>query len=287
MNSKKITIFLVEGLPRGVRELKIDQWSGRGVCVPRNRLSVFLQNQDYADLQDKACVYFLVGESDEGGLYKIYVGEADGFKSRIRQQEIGKEWWKDVAVFMSKDDSLTKTGAKYLESVCIERLRDAGRCVLDNNTQPRLPSIPREDISGLEFFYENMSLIMPLMGFDIFIPSETSTRDDVSKLLFCKGKGISASGVLLDDGKLRVKKGSEAAVEDAQSFKGHVYHVLREELVKMGRLRHEKNRLVFVEDYVFDSPSAAAAIVLARSASGPIEWRRNDGRTLKEILETE
>ncbi|MBU4312195.1 MAG: GIY-YIG nuclease family protein [Candidatus Omnitrophica bacterium] len=287
MSSKKITVFLVEGLPKGVREIKIDQWSGLGLCIPRNRLNATLQNSEHLDLQDKDCVYFLIGETEEGSLNKVYIGQAGGFKQRIKQQEGQKDWWKDVVVFLSKDGSLTSTGSEYLESVCIERLKKAGKCVLDNNVQPREKTIPREDVSGLELFYDNIALIMPLMGFDIFIPKESLLTEDVTQILFCKGKGVIARGILLNDGKLKVLKGSEAVFKDVESFKNHFYRGLKEELLEMKRLRQEKDKLLFVDDYVFDSPSAAAAIVLARSASGPVEWKREDGKSLKKILETE
>lgn len=36
-------------------------------------------------------------------------------------------------------------------------------------------------------------------------------------------------------------------------------------------------------DYVFSSPSTAAAVVLGRSANGRIEWKDCKGRTLKEL----
>jgi hypothetical protein len=39
------------------------------------------------------------------------------------------------------------------------------------------------------------------------------------------------------------------------------------------------------EDYTFSSPSLAAAVLLARSANGRIEWKDDQGRTLKEIQE--
>ncbi|GEM_PF-5230843 len=31
-NGKKITIFLADGLPKGIRHVKIDQWSGKAAC---------------------------------------------------------------------------------------------------------------------------------------------------------------------------------------------------------------------------------------------------------------
>ena len=37
------------------------------------------------------------------------------------------------------------------------------------------------------------------------------------------------------------------------------------------------------KDYLFSSPSAAAAIVMGRSANGLNEWKSKDGRVLKSI----
>jgi hypothetical protein len=41
--------------------------------------------------------------------------------------------------------------------------------------------------------------------------------------------------------------------------------------------------LRFVKDHIFNSPSQAAADVLARNANGWIEWKYPDGKTLDEV----
>ena len=41
--------------------------------------------------------------------------------------------------------------------------------------------------------------------------------------------------------------------------------------------------MIFVKDYLFSSPSAAAAVVLGRSANGLTEWKLKNGTTLKEF----
>lgn len=283
MISKKITVFLSEGLPKGIREVKIDQWSGRAICGPRNRLGEMLK---LPELNSGACVYFLIDDSRQVGLPYIYVGEADGFKQRIKGHDYTKDWWKDVVIFFSQDDSLSKTGIKYLESACIDRLKETGKCVLKNSNQPSEPSAPREDISGFEVFYENIALIMPLLGFDIFV-QEAHVEGKKTPTLFCYGKGVKAEGVLLNDGKIKVLKGSEAVLKNVASFDSHFYRGLKDELLHMGRLVKQGKNLIFTDEYVFDSPSAAAAIILARSASGPIEWKDKGGKTLKELLEIE
>ncbi|MBI2639490.1 MAG: GIY-YIG nuclease family protein [Candidatus Sungbacteria bacterium] len=281
---KKITIFLAAGLPKGVREVRIDQWSGKAICGPRNALNEIIT---LPEIESGACVYFLIGSSDEGGLLNVYVGEADGFKERIRDHDYKKDWWQDVVVFVSQDGSLTKTGIQYLESVCIERLKKIGKCNLKNANNPGVPTIPKEDVSGLEVFYENLATIMPLLGYDIFVQSEfTSGKTPVTPLVFIckKGSNIIATGHLLEDGKMKVLKSSTASLEETPSFQTHPYKKLKDELVAMQRLSVQGTTLVFTDDYVFDSSSAACGVILGRSASGPLEWKSKDGITLKEVL---
>jgi hypothetical protein len=53
------------------------------------------------------------------------------------------------------------------------------------------------------------------------------------------------------------------------------YLALREQLISQGKLIPDSSPALyrFAVDVVFSSPSAAASIVAARSASGPIEWK--------------
>lgn len=279
MKSRKITIFLADGLPGGIREITIDQWSGRGLCSPRHRIHDMFNTPEVAE---GAAVYFLVGNSNEGGLPRVYVGEADGLKGRIKQHDQGKDWWESVVVFVEK--GLTKTRVQYLESISVARLRQYGRCVLDNGNNPQLPTIPKEDISGTETFFENIALIMPLFGYDIFAYGLTESQHskESESEFFCKGKDASATGVLLPDGKMKVLKGSTAIAANSKAFESHAYRRLKDQLLQIGRLKQEGATLQFVEDYVFDSTSAAAAIVLARSASGPLEWKTASGERLRD-----
>ena len=47
-------------------------------------------------------------------------------------------------------------------------------------------------------------------------------------------------------------------------------------------VKKEIDSLEFTEDYIFTSPSLAAAIVMGRNANGLEEWKLKDGKTLKE-----
>ncbi len=64
----------------------------------------------------------------------------------------------------------------------------------------------------------------------------------------------------------------------------HVYlRELRQSLIQEGVLQQTPEGLRFMHDYLFNSPSTAAGVVLGRSANGRIEWKDANGRTLKEI----
>jgi hypothetical protein len=61
---------------------------------------------------------------------------------------------------------------------------------------------------------------------------------------------------------------------------------MREKLLESKVLVQMKNRYVFSEDTVFNSPSAASNMILGRNSNGYVEWVTKDGKTYKEIQES-
>jgi hypothetical protein len=45
----------------------------------------------------------------------------------------------------------------------------------------------------------------------------------------------------------------------------------------------EDNFLVFQEDYIFNSPSAAAVTIKGRASNGWTAWKNKEGKTLDEL----
>ena len=101
-------------------------------------------------------------------------------------------------------------------------------------------------------------------------------------LLFGKAaRGAKASGKRVSDGFV-IFKGSEIAKDTVPSFpKG--FNTLRDELLENESIKEHYGKLTFEVDYLFSSPSAAAAVVMGRSANGLIEWKDKSGRDLKSI----
>ena len=101
--------------------------------------------------------------------------------------------------------------------------------------------------------------------------------------LFCKGPAADATANIIDNNTVRVHKGSRARLEDAPNFKEHKYKKLKDQLLNDGVLKEEGESLMFTTDYDFASASAAAAIVLGRSADGPSEWKDKNGKSIYEL----
>ncbi len=65
------------------------------------------------------------------------------------------------------------------------------------------------------------------------------------------------------------------------------FDTLRDELVNSETIIEEQEKLILSEDILFSSPSAAAAVIMGRSANGLLEWKNQSGKTLKEIEASE
>ncbi|SFG07289.1 protein of unknown function [Lachnospiraceae bacterium C7] len=88
------------------------------------------------------------------------------------------------------------------------------------------------------------------------------------------GRGGSASGYPLDEDNFVVLAGSKISKDVTEGFP-QGYSDLRDSLISDETISNG----VFKKDYTFTSSSAAAAVVLGRSANGRKEWTLLDGRT--------
>jgi len=56
-------------------------------------------------------------------------------------------------------------------------------------------------------------------------------------------------------------------------------------LLETNVLVEHDDKLIFVEDTIFNSPSAASNMILGRNSNGLTEWVTEDGETFKEVQE--
>lgn len=97
-------------------------------------------------------------------------------------------------------------------------------------------------------------------------------------IFFLAGRGGNASGCPAENEHFIIKKGSLIAPDVTDGFQ-QGYADLREQLIQDGTIVNNE----FAKDYDFSSVSAAAAVVLGRSANGRKEWAKLDGRSIAQI----
>ncbi len=277
-----VKIFLAEGDPASVRTAEISNWTGKAVAGPRSQLELILQR----DEAKKPGIYFLTGINSETGKPRVYVGEAEVVRSRLKGH-LDRDFWKTVIFFVSKDENLTKAHIKYLEGKLIEMTKQADRFELEN-TNASGSHLPEPDAADMDVFLSKVEQLLPVLGQDFLKPVvKTLTPVKPSELLTCTIKKVKATGRPTENGFL-VLKGSEAVLEERPSVKKYPYpSTLRSQLLSEDVLSTQTDRLVFAKDYEFSSPSAAASVIHGGHANGLISWKNSKGVTLKELEQKE
>lgn len=81
-----------------------------------------------------------------------------------------------------------------------------------------------------------------------------------------------------------VTKGSEGKKTLSNSCT-ETYRNMRRKLIETKIMLDNGDKLIFVEDAVFNSPSAASNMILGRNSNGFTEWVNKSGQTFKEVQE--
>lgn len=290
MVGRTVKLFLVEGSPTGILAAEIMNWTGHVLVAPRSQTPDALKRPEAA----RTGVYLLTGEDPEHpSRLRVYIGEGDSVVDRIKAhaKDSSKEFWTHAFIITSKDANLTKAHARYLESRIVEIAKAAGRAAVANGTEPAPKLLPESDVADMEFFLSQVQLVLPVLGLDVLRPklSAAGTGSTLSAKQALEGLTLTLSSpkhgaearAVENEGELTVLAGSVAT---AKTFIANSYSALRQSLIEDGSLVERTGQgLVFATDVNFDSPSAAAAVILNRNANGRVEWRlEGSGQTLKD-----
>jgi len=291
---RSIRIYLEGGEVSGVRHAELVNWTGQALLCPRNRVAE-LANWDLA--ARRPGVYFLVGD-EQLTTRDVYVGESESVTERIGQQ-LKEEFWQEAIIVTSKDENLTKSHVKYLESRLVQEASKAGRYNLRNGNQPTQSGLPRADRDAMEEFLLNLPLLLGVLGHRILdpitaqplaplsAPGPGDSSESTSNLLSLTSKAVTARGISTDEGFV-VFKGSTAVAANASSLSPG-WTAVKNELIankKLVPLGTTGALLEFTDDVLFGSSSAAASVTCGYTMSGPANWVDKTGRTLK-IIESE
>ena len=274
MLRETIILDLLTGDGQGLRIAKFPHsWNGLAFAAPRTELKKLLERPEL----DSPGIYILHGETELNEPV-AYIGVGKSIRNRLGNRK--EEFWNHAIVFVGSGGSLHEGNVKFLEGRLINEARKIARFKVIND-QPSGSPLPDYETAAMEGLFDKIRILLPVLGCHLLVPKSQAAK---KRPLICKIKGLMAYGNRSQNGFV-VFKNSEAVLKPRKYAKKHRNGTFleRERLLKLKVLIEEKDRLRFTKDYEFSSPSAAAAVVRGGNASGPLEWKTEEGKTLKEI----
>lgn len=277
-NGRSVRLYLADGKATGILTAEIMNWTGHVLAAPRTRFEGALAREELK----RTGIYLLIGPDDQGSdLPRVYVGEGDEIGKRLYSHNKEKDFWERFIAVTSKDMNLTKAHVRYLEGRLLALLKDAKKAKIENKDMPQFDLLPEADIADMETFLEEIQLILPVVGVEVFrkpsikAPSPQNAgatiAPDVKFELTNSKAGISAKA-REDAGDFVVEEGAIGALREATSFTDKIKSI-REDALKTGQIiaLNEKNFRV-EQDISFGSPSAAAVFLFGTSRNGRTDW---------------
>lgn len=276
---KSIELFLVNGTADSLITAELSNWNGKAIKIPRIEVTS-CKREDIT----QAGVYFLFCKEDDGS-DSVYIGEAENVKDRLIQHlrdyqaEKEKYYWSTAVIFVGRD--LNKALIRYLENRFVEIARNSKRYIVLTKNTYRNTVMKESQIAVMEEFIDNVKILINALGYKLLEPfsqveSPASEADD--EMLFLTSGSTKATGKVTTEGFVVFE---DAIVNEKTSTKSLSAGMqkLRQTLIDSDKVQNWKT----TEDILFSSSSAAADFILGYSVSGPQMWKTKDGRTLKDI----
>ncbi len=291
VRGKSINLFLMDGTAVGRIKCTLANWTGVAYKIPRTELDKCKERDDLK----QSGVYFLFGTSDQTGENVVYIGQAgirkngEGILYRLieHKRNPDKDYWTEAIVFTTSNNSFGPTEISYLENRFVGMATEAGRYLVKNSNDPIMGNITEEKESELEEFIEYAEIVMGTFGHRVFdsleekivFKTEENTAIDDELLLFLKTTKVEAKGRRTNEGFV-VYKGALVAANPTKSCPDTIINL---RCKYRDRLKGE----ILTEDTLFTSPSAASSFVRYASTNGLDEWKDEQGRSLKNIEQSE
>lgn len=272
---RSIELFFVDGTPDGMVTATIPfQWSGHVLVTRRTQLKEAISREEAM----RPGVYLLVGDKD--GEATLYVGETDELKTRLTQHASSKDWWDTAILITSNGEPLNKAHVRYLEQKMFADAKRINKIALSFGQTPSGSSLSEAAQAHMDDFLGNIYLVLPALRFDFFSEqtkddnptAPETTKDGAVYFTFDVPKHAIKARARWEDGKFIVEAGSLARDKWASTASHITYRDLYEQLVDQSVLVQQGSHKVFAKSYVFNSTSAAAAVVSGRPANGPKSW---------------
>lgn len=288
--AKTIQIYLPSGNPRGLRVAEVTASTVKVIEIPRVHIKEFLAMPESA----QPALYFLVSSNEEDSLPRLYIGQTDDLRNRLKKHNLEKDFWERAFAMFLTNNTLTKTHALYLEYKSIEKAKLANRYNLENCNGGSLSNISAATKSDCDYHFYLLNILLSTLGQPIFEELQVKEDDpialdvandssDIEKQVFkCTTSLVDARGYYDNDGFV-ILKDSLVRKKNFKSLSKSTRKIKRSLIYRKKLVEHNSKFYVLTENYLCKTPTVAAALVLGRSANGWSEWINDKGETLDTV----
>lgn len=286
---KNFNLFLIDGEVTGRIKCTLSNWTGLAYKIPRSYLDKSKERQDLK----QSGVYFLV-EKNENGEDEVYIGQAstrkngEGVLFRVLEHLKDNKYFTEVVILTTQNNSFGPTEISYLENRFTNLALETGRFTVRNGNEPNIGNVTEEKESELEEFIEYSKMVLGVLGYKVFLPILNTTEKIIEKnnkeAKFFLSRKSKKSQKLIQASCIRTNEGfvvlKDSMIEEIDSEAIPL-------VIKELRSKCKTNKEIFngklAKNLLFNSPSYAAAFVLGMQTNGRVDWKDENGITLKEL----
>ena len=290
-SSKNLNIFLMDGDVTGRIKCTMPGWSGLAYKIPR----IYLDKCKDREQLKQSGVYFLFGKNnfDEDA---VYIGQAgirkngEGVLFRVAEHLKDDFYFNEAVMFTTSGNSWGPTEISYLENKFTNLAIDTNRYKVQNGNDPNPGNVTEEKEAELEIYVEQFKIMLGVLGYRIFVPlvktPESVVEEHDDELILGLSRKINRSQRNIEAYCKRTNEGfvvlAGSQIEETDS--GSIPDVIKE-LRERCKQNNEIKDGVLTRNYLFKSPSYAASFVLGMTTNGKVDWKTEDGTSLKMIEE--
>lgn len=290
-SSKNLNIFLMDGDVTGRIKCTMPGWSGLAYKIPR----IYLDKCKDREQLKQSGVYFLFGKNnfDEDA---VYIGQAgirkngEGVLFRVAEHLKDDFYFNEAVMFTTSGNSWGPTEVSYLENKFTNLAIDTNRYKVQNGNDPNPGNVTEEKEAELEIYVEQFKIMLGVLGYRIFVPlvktPESVVEEHDDELILGLSRKIKRSQRNIEAYCKRTNEGfvvlAGSQIEETDS--GSIPDVIKE-LRERCKQNNEIKDGVLTRNYLFKSPSYAASFVLGMTTNGKVDWKTEDGTSLKMIEE--
>ena len=236
----------------------------------------------------------IMSERDQAMLEKAIENAEDDLCALLGQEYINHDNVRMVPELLQNDDGLLYFPVFSSVAEMDEDARQASKMEKDFSDAVRMAQNNKAKIEAIVLNPFTEAIVFPMVIFED-VPKGNRVEKKPAKAkksapnleglvltLKSKEKDAHATGVLQAKKAILVKAGSRISIESRLHLVASMQKnaQLRSQLIESGIIKDR----VFMEDYLFNSPSQAASVLLGASFSGNDRWRDKKGVTLGKRL---